>query len=171
MPCLIQWLYRARFYLSVECFDDGLYGCIIVDAGFCLILAGIDTFLLAFCRGETVAGWRDAAHFELDFSDPVTSAAERALGLSSDLCGLAVLRGQRFKYVHFAGLPPLLFDMVADPHERRDLAGDPDYAAVVLDCAQRLLSWRLAHADRSLTRYRGSPDGLTIDGRLIGTRS
>ncbi|GGB60174.1 sulfatase [Tistrella bauzanensis] len=127
--------------------------------------------LLAFCRGGTVAGWRDAAHFEFDFSDPVTSAAERALGLSSDLCGLAVLRGQRFKYVHFAGLPPLLFDMVADPHERRDLAGDPDHAAVALDCAQRLLSWRLAHADRSLTRYRGSPDGLTIDGRLIGTGS
>ena len=36
-----------------------------------------------------------------------------------------VIRDERFKYVHFASLPPLLFDLTADPIEMKDLAGDP----------------------------------------------
>lgn len=124
--------------------------------------------LTGFCHGHPMPGWRQAAHFEFDFGDPIGRAAERALGLGDDECGLAVLRGPRFKYVHFAGLPPLLFDMVEDPHETRDLAGDPAHAAVALDCARRLLDWRIAWADRRLPRYRGSPAGLTFDGRLVG---
>ena len=31
-----------------------------------------------------------------------------------------------FKYVHYAGMPPQLFDLDADPQETRDLASEPD---------------------------------------------
>jgi hypothetical protein len=77
-------------------------------------------------------------------------------------CSLCVLQDAAFKYVHFAALPPLLFDLRADPHQFHDLAGDPAHAGVVRDYAQRMLSWRMRHADRTLTHYRASPNGLEI---------
>ena len=39
-----------------------------------------------------------------------------------------MLRDERWKYVHYHGFPPQLFDLVNDPEERHDLAGDPAYA-------------------------------------------
>jgi arylsulfatase A-like enzyme len=72
---------------------------------------------------------------------------------------LAVLRDHRFKYVHFAALPPLLFDLANDPHEMRDLASQPEHAPVVLEYAQRMLSWRMRHADQTLTHLRLGPGG------------
>ena len=62
-----------------------------------------------------------------------------------------MLRGERWKYVHFGGgLPPLLYDLETDPGELRDLAGDPAFLAVRLECAERLLAWRAEHLDQSL---------------------
>ena len=78
-------------------------------------------------------------------------APEPALGLRLDECCLGVIRDARYKYVHFAGLPPLFFDLAEDPHELRNRAGDPAYAARVLDYAQKMLSWRMRHDERTLT--------------------
>jgi arylsulfatase A-like enzyme len=77
-----------------------------------------------------------------------------------DECSLCVLQDAAFKYVHFAALPPLLFDLRTDPHQFHNLADDPHHAATVRDYAQRMLSWRLRHADRTLTHYRASSRGL-----------
>lgn len=106
--------------------------------------------LQPFLRGETPERWRRAAHFEYDFRDPVNQAPERALGLTSDECYAAVLRGLRWKYVHFAALEPLLFDLESDPAESRNLARDPAHQATLLACAQELLSFRMIHAERTL---------------------
>jgi len=69
--------------------------------------------------------------------------------------GAFMLRHGRWKYVHFVGLPPQLFDVVADPLEARDLAGDARHAAVLADCEARLRAIcdpdaidRLAFADQ-----------------------
>jgi arylsulfatase A-like enzyme len=107
--------------------------------------------LLPFLAGKTPAGWRQEAHFEFDFRDPVRQRVEAALGLADEECALAVLRGKRFKYVHFAAQAPLLFDMEKDPGELKNLAGDPACRDVLLDCANRMLSWRMIHNDRTLT--------------------
>jgi arylsulfatase A-like enzyme len=102
-------------------------------------------------EGRAPAGWRTAAMFEFDFRDVRNRGAEHHLGLVPDECTLAVWRGPRCKYVHCAGLPPLLFDLAADPEESRNLAGDPAYAALERDCAQALLTKRLLHAERTWT--------------------
>ena len=116
--------------------------------------------LLPFCRGETPDDWRAFVHYEYDFRDCITEEPQRALGLAMDDCSLAVIQDARFKYVHFAKLPPLLFDLEADPGQFRNFAEDPAYRGRTLEYAQAMLSWRLAHADRRLTGYTASPDGL-----------
>jgi arylsulfatase A-like enzyme len=123
--------------------------------------------LLPFIAGATPADWRTEAHMELDFRTTPNLRgfdAEAALGLAPDDCQLAILRGRRWKYVHFAALPPLLFDLERDPGEMQNLADDPAHAPVVRDCAQRMLSWRMRHAERTLTNLHLWRDGM-IDRR------
>ena len=54
-------------------------------------------------------------------------------------CCLNVVRGERWKYVQFATdpdvMPPLLFDLDADPDQTQDLAGDPGHDGVRADHA------------------------------------
>jgi arylsulfatase A-like enzyme len=116
--------------------------------------------LLPFCRGETPDGWRSEVHYEYDFRDVFYSQPESALGLEMDRCSLAVVQDRHYKYVHFAALPPLFFDLREDPGQFVNRAGDPAHAARVRDYAQKMLSWRLEHAERTLTHFRATPRGL-----------
>jgi len=116
--------------------------------------------LVPFIRGETPATWRRAVHWLYDFRDPVTGMPEKMLNISSAECNLLVHRDAEFKYVHFASLPPLLFDMKNDPDETRNLAEDPDYQGVVLDCVQELLSWRMRYEYGELVNLSASKNGL-----------
>ena len=93
-------------------------------------------------------------------ADAASSEPEQVLGLHMDQSSLCVIQDERFKYVHFAALPPLFFDLEKDPNQFTNLADDPAYAALVRDYAQKALSWRLTHADRTLTHFRSSPRGL-----------
>jgi len=70
-----------------------------------------------------------------------------------------VLRDKQYKYIHFAALPPILFDLTDDPHELRNRAEDPAYAGIKVDMMGRMLSWRLGHAERRLTGIRLTGDG------------
>ena len=70
-----------------------------------------------------------------------------------------IVRGERYKYVHFTKLPPLFFDLEKDPGEFVNLAGDPAYAPMVLEYAQKLLSWRMNHDEQTLTHIMLSEDG------------
>jgi hypothetical protein len=53
----------------------------------------------------------------------------------------------------------------ADPGQFHNRASDPAYAPRVLAYAQKMLSWRLHYADRTLTGYSASPEGL-LDRRF-----
>ena len=116
--------------------------------------------LLPFLHDQVVPSWRSEAHWEFDFRDAGDDAAERALNLTLDECNLSVIRSQRYKYVHFANLPPLFFDLQTDPNEFHNLAEDRLHAPLVLQQAQKLISWRLKHEDQTLTHMMASPDGL-----------
>jgi choline-sulfatase len=54
------------------------------------------------------------------------------------ITGSYMIRHGQYKYIHYAGLPPMLFDLNADPHERNDLGRDPDSAAVIEECVAAL---------------------------------
>jgi choline-sulfatase len=51
-----------------------------------------------------------------------------------------MIRHGRYKYIHYVGLPPMLFDLEADSHERNDLACDSAYKTIITECEARLRS-------------------------------
>jgi arylsulfatase A-like enzyme len=98
--------------------------------------------------------WRTEAHWSWNFSNPATRAAERFFALPMAHCTLDVVRGSEVKYVQFAAdaavLPPLLFDLEADPGQLHDLASAAGAAERGWRAAQRLMQWRMRNDDRTL---------------------
>ncbi len=127
--------------------------------------------LSSWLMGTVPERWRTSVFWEFDFRNPVTRRYEKALGLTSDECTLNVIRDDKFKYVHFTALPPLLFDLVRDPGELVNCAKDPAYAETLRDYAQRLLSHRMLHAERSLTNAMLSPRGVVYQSLPRGMPS
>jgi len=54
------------------------------------------------------------------------------------ITGSTMIRNGRYKYIHYVGMAPMLFDLEADPHERRDLGTDPGMKATVAECEAKL---------------------------------
>ena len=52
--------------------------------------------------------------------------------------GSYMIRHGRFKYIHYCGYAPMLFDLEIDPYERQDLAGDPAFRKELEACEARL---------------------------------
>jgi len=122
--------------------------------------------LLPILQGRKPADWREEVHYEIDFryTPNLTHLdAETTLGLKPDECYLTAIRDRQYKYVHFATLPPLLFDMERDPYEMTNLAESPEHMPVVLRYAQKMLGWRMRHAERTLTNLHLSAQGV-FDG-------
>ena len=137
-----------------------------------LALAGLEApengdgeSLLAFLAGDIPPDWRDEVHWSFDFRDPRGMRFERLFGLPSERCNLQVLRTDRLKYVHFAGQPPVLFDLAEDPHETVDRAGDAGARNLRLEGLDRMVTWRLRHEDRALTRFVSRGGTFTEHGR------
>jgi arylsulfatase A-like enzyme len=119
--------------------------------------------LVPFLRGETPANWRNEAHFEIDFrySDSFPRVPiPKELGIPPEACVLNAVRGERYKYIHFAGLESLFFDLQKDPAELVNLARDPAYALQMIEYTQKMLTWRMTHDERTLTHLLAGPDGM-----------
>jgi choline-sulfatase len=54
------------------------------------------------------------------------------------VAGAYMLRHGRWKYCRYVAYRPQLFDLIDDPEELRDLAGDREYAPVLAECEARL---------------------------------
>ncbi|MFC6671886.1 sulfatase/phosphatase domain-containing protein [Marinobacterium aestuariivivens] len=109
-------------------------------------------------RGEPT-GWRDSVCALLDFRDVEKQRGERHFGLDHDRCAMMSLRDLRFKYVHFAGLPPALYDLERDPGELHNIADRPEYREIQLQYAQKLLSWRMRNEYGALDSMKATPGG------------
>jgi arylsulfatase A-like enzyme len=116
--------------------------------------------LVPWLRGATPDDWRTEVHWEFDFRMPGSDLLEQAFGITMEECSLAVLRDDHGKYVHFGGLPPVFFDLDDDPAQTVNRAPEPACRERVLEYAQRMLSWRMRHQDRTLASMQILPDGL-----------
>jgi arylsulfatase A-like enzyme len=124
--------------------------------------------------GDKPADWRSELHYEYDFRDIFYSEPQKDLGLAASDASLCVIQDDHYKYVHVAALPPLFFNLREDPGQLSNRASDSSLVSQVKDYAQKALSWRLRHADRSLTHYRSSPQGLAKrdeQGRVSSLRT
>jgi arylsulfatase A-like enzyme len=84
----------------------------------------------------------------------------KALDINFDGCTFSVIRDEHYKYVHFADLPPLLFDLKKDPDELHNLASHSSYRERVSAYMQKMLSWRMINAERTLTHMIVKPNGV-----------
>ncbi|MEM8951279.1 MAG: sulfatase-like hydrolase/transferase [Pseudomonadota bacterium] len=91
--------------------------------------------------------------------------------------GAFMLKKGRFKLNHYVGFAPELFDLMADPEELTDLAGDAAYATVLSDMEQALRAFidievvdAQAFADQAamIERY-GGPEKATKLGAPAAT--
>ena len=109
--------------------------------------------LLPFCRDKQPPDWRQEYHAEYDLRSPFEYSEKAPFGLEKRKCIVNIIRGERYKYVHFAGLPPLFFDLKDDPHEFINRFNDPDYQARVLEYVEKMLTWRMEHDEMTLTDF------------------
>jgi arylsulfatase A-like enzyme len=88
---------------------------------------------------------RQAIFSELDYA---TYLARDVLGLPVNACRAVMVRTDRWKYVHFDGFPPQLFDLKADPLELNDLGRDAIHGAVRDEMKARLFVWMRGRKNR-----------------------
>lgn len=58
---------------------------------------------------------------------------------SGSITGFYMIRWSHYKYVHYVGYAPQLFDLEADPEERQDLADSPEHKSLLDEGLRRLL--------------------------------
>ncbi len=139
MPTLLDWLGIDR--LPLQC--DG-------------------RSLLPFVEGAPPADWRDEVRWEFDFRIP--QMRPHPLGMRMDQAILTVVRTVDRKYVHFPTLPTVLGDLADDPDELRDVSTDRRYRDDLLAMKDRMLNWRIEHADRTLAGMMLTAEGV-YEGR------
>ncbi len=129
---------------------------------------GMDGASLApFLDGGAPERWRDHVFIEYDLGAPTAPTRyQRRLGLRLAEANFAILREARWKLVHFnGGLPPMLFDLAADPGEHRDLGRDPAHAGEVARLRAKMLDHRMTFANQALSRMALTEAGVVTAPR------
>ena len=133
-------------------------------------LEGRSLQALLFDQPLTGEPWRDSVFSEIDYA---FYQAQDILDTPLDASRGYMLRTERWKYIHFTGYAPQLFDLDADPEEFNDLGSDPQHQEVREDMHRRLFDRLLARKNRVTLdhtgiRARKNPEHTT--GILIGFR-
>src|SRR4051812_18024844 len=104
------------------------------------LVDGFQTFVHALGARPNPADATLPGHSLLDIAQ---GFVPRRTGLSEyhaagAISGSYMIRHRQYKYIHYVGLPPMLFDLERDPCERNDLGRNPAYAAIVRECEAQL---------------------------------
>jgi arylsulfatase A-like enzyme len=114
--------------------------------------------LTPFLRGEPPPWWRTEAHWEYDWRDQYIERGPHDWPWDRRLerQHVATIRDGTGAYVQFGDGSWLCFDLEADPTWRTTITD----TARVLQYAQRMLTWRSQHTDRTMTDMLVSAGGV-----------
>jgi arylsulfatase A-like enzyme len=113
---------------------------------------------------EPAAAWREAAFSELDYT---FRPARQTLGLNPYDARAFMVRTADWKYIHYEGFQPQLFDLNADPNELRDLGLSTAHASVRAELHERLFTWLRTRRTR-VTLTEGMATQRTASARRRG---
>lgn len=82
--------------------------------------------------------WREFAVSEGDYA---WRHARLTLGLPADATRAVMVRDKRYKYIHYQGFRPQLFDLIDDPAEQQDRGRQDEYAGVRRRMSSMLCEW------------------------------
>jgi arylsulfatase A-like enzyme len=108
-------------------------------------------------ENSTPVAWRDAVFSELDYS---FREARLILKRQPGECRAIMVRTDRWKYVWWQDFRPMLFDLQADPQERRDLGTDPAHEGVRAEMDARIGQWARSRKTR-----------VTVDDAYVAART
>ncbi len=102
---------------------------------------------------------------EMDNPDRIAFSEYHAAGSPS---GAFMIRKGNFKYIHYVGYKPELFDLEKDPEEQNDLAGDEQYAGILREYESLLRGMvdpddadrRANAAQKALIENAGGPEAV-----------
>ena len=109
-------------------------------------------------------------------SDPDRVAFCEYYAAAADRAAFMIRKG-KYKYIHYVGYEPELFDLEADPEELTSLAGDPDHRDIVRDYHAILCSIvdpdaaddAAYRAQTALVEANGGREALVARGKYDGT--
>ncbi|MEM6464352.1 MAG: alkaline phosphatase family protein [Pseudomonadota bacterium] len=101
--------------------------------------------LAPLLQGRTPAEWRTAVFSEIDYA---FYEARNTLDVDVDGARGYMIRTDRWKYVHFKGFQPQLFDLENDPDEFVDLGRKPEYQQIRNDLKEILFDRLLDRKNR-----------------------
>jgi arylsulfatase A-like enzyme len=93
--------------------------------------------------------------------------ARQILGRGVDECRGLMLRDSDYKYIHWQGYRPQLFDLKQDPDELHDLGADPAYAAVCRRMKEGLLDWHDTLKGRASESWAAVEDRTNAHERMM----
>ena len=100
----------------------------------------------ALPRGGDAAAWRDCVYSELDYA---YRRARKVLRRGVRECRGIMARTEAWKYVHWEGFRPQLFDLGADAQELVDLGADARCDAERATMRERLFDWMATRKRRT----------------------
>ncbi|MCH9853731.1 MAG: sulfatase-like hydrolase/transferase [Alphaproteobacteria bacterium] len=98
--------------------------------------------LTPILHGKKPEKWRTAVFSEYNFAG--TEMAEK-LNIEPIDAKATMMASDKWKYIHFRNYPAMMFDLVNDPHELKDLGREPGYERAVSFCRNQMLEWALHH--------------------------
>lgn len=122
--------------------------------------------LLPFIRGTGPAPVRDCVFSEIDFG---FYKARRMVGSGASDSRAYMIRTERWKYIHYKGFRPQLFDLDSDPDEFIDLGASAAHAPVRADLQALLLDRLTSRKNRVGISDAAMDARMGKSGVIIGT--
>jgi arylsulfatase A-like enzyme len=118
--------------------------------------------LMPLLRGEQTE-WREFAISEYDYSQQSFSPKTSRPPIE---CRVYMIANDKWKYIHAAGFPPVLFDRENDPDEFTDLGRSPEHADQCAVMHRALADWSLQYRQRVTVSEERATEMIGLEDKL-----